>query len=84
MFKNYQPDVTATYTAELALDATALVRRLSLLMCAGQLSEPTQKIMVDALNATALTNSSSNDRKLDRICAGVLMVLGCTEYLIQK
>ena len=86
VFKNYQPDVTATYTAELALalDAKALVRRLNLLMCAGQLSEPTQKIMVDALNATALTNSSSNDRKLDRICAGVLMVLGCTEYLIQK
>ena len=86
VFKNYQPDITATYTAELALalDATALVRRLNLLMCAGQLSEPTQKIMVDALNATALTNISSNDRKLDRICAGVLMVLGCTEYLIQK
>ncbi len=86
LFRNYQPDVTATYTAELALalDAPALVRRLNLLMCAGQLSAATQKIMIDALNANALTAASTKDRQLDRICAGVLMVLGCSEYLIQK
>ncbi len=86
IFRNYVPDVAATYTAELALalDAPALVRRLNLLMCAGQLSAATQKLMTDALNANALTASSNNDRKLDRICAGVLMVLGCSEYLVQK
>ncbi len=86
LFRNYVADVTATYTAELALalDAPALVRRLSLLMCAGQLSAATQKIMVDALNANALTTASTNDRKLDRVCAAVLMVLGCSEYVVQK
>lgn len=86
LFRNYVADVTATYTAELALalDAPALVRRLNLLMCAGQLSAATQKIMVDALNANALTTASTNDRKLDRVCAAVLMVLGCSEYMVQK
>ncbi|WP_394755572.1 DUF1800 family protein, partial [Rhodoferax sp.] len=86
LFKSYLPDVTASYTAELALalDAAALVRRYNLLMCAGQLSAATQKIMVDALNASALTASSTNSQKLDRICAGLMMVLGCSEYLVQK
>ena len=86
LFRNYQPDVTASYTTELALvlDAAALVRRMNLLMCAGQLSAATQKIMVDALNVKPLTASSSNDQKLDRICGAVLMVLGCSEYLVQK
>ena len=70
LFRNYAPDVTATYTAELALvlDAAALVARLNLLMCAGQLSPATQKIMVDALNATALTASSTANQRLDRVC----------------
>jgi uncharacterized protein (DUF1800 family) len=82
----YLPDVAATYIPELALvfDAPALVRRLNLLMCAGQLSAATQKTMADALNANALAANSNNDRKLDRVCAGVLMVLGCSEYLVQK
>ena len=86
LFKNYQPDITASYAAELALvlDAPALVRRINLLMCAGQLSGATQKIMVDALNANLVTATSNNDRKLDRICAALLMVLGCSEYLVQK
>ena len=86
VFANYQPDVTATYTAELALalDAPALVRRFNLLMCAGQLSPATQQIMVSALNANLLTADSNTDRKLDHICAGLLMVLGCSEYLVQK
>ena len=38
----------------------------------------------DALNANLVTATSNNDRKLDRICAALLMVLGCSEYLVQK
>ena len=85
-FKNYLPDVKATYAAELPLatDAAALVKRLKLLLCAGQLSASTEKIMVDALNAKPVTASSSADEKLNRIGAAVLMVMGCSEYLIQK
>ena len=86
VFANYQPDVTATYTTELALvlDAPALVRRFNLLMCAGQLSPATQQIMVTALRANPPTADSSLDRKLDHVCGGLLMVLGCSEYLVQK
>ncbi len=85
-FKNYLPDVKATYAAELPLaaDAAALVKRLKLLLCAGQLSAATEKIMVDALNARPVTANSSADEKLNRIGAAVLLMMGCSEYLIQK
>ena len=86
VFKNYLPDVKATYAAELPLaaDAAALVKRLKLLLCAGQMSAATEKIMVDALNARQVTDTSTNEQKLDRIGAAVLMVMACSEYLIQK
>jgi uncharacterized protein (DUF1800 family) len=84
-FTNYQYDITASYAAELALvnDAAALVARLNLVLCAGRLST-TQVLMVNALNATPITSTSTAAQKLDRIAAAVLMVMGCTEYLVQK
>lgn len=79
-------DITATYTAELALvaDATALVRHLNLWLCAGQLSEATQNLLIGALSATPITPTSSDSAKRDRVAAAVLMVMACPEYLIQK
>ena len=79
-------DLTAPYTAELALvlDASALVQRLCLLLCAGQLSAANQTLIVTALNATALTASSTDSAKLDRVAAGVLLVMASSDYLIQK
>jgi uncharacterized protein (DUF1800 family) len=79
-------DITATYTAELALvlDATALVKRLNLLLCAGQLSAATQGLIVTALNATPLTATSTDSAKLNRVAAAVLVVMASAEYLIQK
>lgn len=79
-------DITATYTAELALvaDATALVRHLNLWLCAGQLSEATQNLLIGALSATPITATSSDSAKRDRVAAAVLMVMACPEYLIQK
>lgn len=79
-------DLTVAYTAELALatDAAALVSRLNLLLCAGQLSAATQALIVTALNATALTASSSEANKRNRIGAAVLLVMASAEYLIQK
>ena len=79
-------DITAAYTAELALvlDATALVKRLSLLLCAGQLSAANQALIVNALNATALTAASTDSAKRDRVAAGVLLVMASADYLIQK
>ncbi|MEI8325366.1 MAG: DUF1800 domain-containing protein [Betaproteobacteria bacterium] len=79
-------DITASYLAELALvtDAAALVARLSLLLCAGQLSADTQTLIVTALNATAVTAASPDAKKLDRVAAAVLLVMASAEYLIQK
>ena len=68
----------------LVLDATGLVKRLNLLLCAGQMSAANQSLIVTALNATALTASSTDNAKRDRVAAAVLLVMASSEYLIQK
>ena len=79
-------DITAAYTAELALvlDAAALVKRVALLLCAGQLSAANQSLIVTALNANALTAASTDSAKRDRVAAAVLLVMASSEYLVQK
>jgi uncharacterized protein (DUF1800 family) len=79
-------DITAPYASELALvtDANALVTRINVLMCAGQLSSATVALIVNALNATPVTATSSSTLKRNRVCAAVLMVMATAEYLIQK
>ena len=79
-------DIAAAYSAELPLagDAVALVKRLNLLLCAGQLSADNQALIVNALNATAITASSSDSARRDRVAAGVLLVMASADYLIQK
>jgi hypothetical protein len=85
-FRNYVADITCSYTAELALvnDPIALVRRVVLLMSANQISQATQDIMVQTLNATALPANPSDSQKLDRVAAAIFMVMACPEYLVQK
>ena len=91
-YNTYSRDITASYAAELLVvaDVPTLVNRLNLLMCAGQLSASTRTLRITALSTTALpAPTASNaqavlDAKLNRICAGVLMVLASAEYLIQK
>lgn len=79
-------DIKATYTNELAIvtDADALVARINLLMCAGQLSAATVKLIADALKATPVTNASTDSVKLDRVAAAVFLVMASAEYLVQK
>ena len=79
-------DITAPYTAELALaaDAAALVKRLALLLCAGQLSAANQMLIINALNATPVTAASPDSVKRDRVGAAVLMVMASSDYLVQK
>ena len=79
-------DITANYSAELALvaDAAALVNRLNLLLCAGQLSPANQNLIVNALNATPITVSSSDSARRDRVAAAVFLVMASADYLIQK
>ena len=84
--QTYVPDVTASYAQELALvtDANALVNRLNLILCAGQLSAANQATIVAALNGTAVTAASSANQKLDRVGAAVLLVMASADYLVQK
>ena len=79
-------DIAAAYSTELPLagDALALVKRLNLLLCAGQLSPDNQALIVNALNATVITASSSDSARRDRVAAGVLLVMASADYLIQK
>ena len=79
-------DMQASYVNELPIahDASALVRRLGLLLCAGQLSGATQTLIVEALEASPITSTSSNTVKLDRIASAVLLVMASAEYLVQK
>jgi uncharacterized protein (DUF1800 family) len=79
-------DIAAAYSVELALaaDAPALVARLGLLLCAGQLSVTTRSLIVNALNATPVTAASSDSARRDRVAAAVLLVMASADYLIQK
>ncbi|MGR4868748.1 DUF1800 family protein [Variovorax sp. LARHSF232] len=80
-------DVKSSYPNEMGLvmDASALVDRLNLLLCANQLDpEGTVKLIKNALATPALTASSSEAARLNRVRAAVLMVMAAPEYLIQK
>jgi len=79
-------DIVPDYTAELALvsDPTALVRRLSLLLAAGRLSQNTENNIVTALKADNITSSSSDTAKLYNVCRAILFVMSAPEYLVQK
>lgn len=79
-------DIQARYTTELALahDTKALVARLNLLLCAGQLPAALQARMEAALNATPLTATSPPDKRLDRVAAAVLLAMAAPQYLVQK
>jgi uncharacterized protein (DUF1800 family) len=83
---NNDKEVVASYPAEkaLVLDAAALVRRLNLLLTANQLSATTVTLITTALGTPNLTAASSDNAKLNRICAAVLLVMGSPEYLVQK
>jgi uncharacterized protein (DUF1800 family) len=84
-------DIAPNYVKELELvgDASALMSRINLIMCAGQLSGPTQKIIVDALNGTPLPPATAKpediqNAKLDRISAAILLTMANPEYLVLK
>ncbi|WP_439520825.1 DUF1800 domain-containing protein [Hydrogenophaga sp.] len=85
-YNNYAYDVVASYSTELGVvtDATALVNHIALVLTAGQLTAATRQVMVTALNATPVTNASSDLVKRRRVWAAILMVMASAEYLIQK
>jgi uncharacterized protein (DUF1800 family) len=79
-------DIAPTYAAELALvlDANALVNHLNTVLCAGRLTATNVTLIVNALNATALTATSTDQQKLDRVAAAVFLVMASSDYLVQR
>jgi uncharacterized protein (DUF1800 family) len=87
-------DIKAAYTREIELatnptagNPTALVDHLNLLLCAGQLSGGTVASIANTVGSMAhvvasATTTATNLR--NRVCAAVLMVMACPEYLVQK
>jgi hypothetical protein len=85
----YKLHTVANYASELALvtDATALVKRVSLLMAAGQISDANQTLMINAIATMPINSSNATtlaSQRLDRVSAAILMVMASSEYLIQK
>jgi uncharacterized protein (DUF1800 family) len=81
------PDVYTDFVREapLAENLPALVRRLNLLLAAGQLSVPTERRILDILN---LGGAARPGWPLDwykfRVVAAVTLVMSSVEYLVQK
>lgn len=71
------------YAAELALvnDPPALLNRLNLLLCAGQLSADTISTIVTAITSISTSTVAG---QLNRVNAAILLVMASPEYLIQK
>ena len=85
----------ANYTTEIALaespskaSPSDLVNRINLLMSGGQLSADTISTITTAVGSMAgtitgnATQTATNLRR--RVCAVILMVMSCAEYLVQK
>jgi hypothetical protein len=68
--------------------ARAIMTALNTQMCAGQLKPASLSLMINALRdgmvARQVKASSSANLKRDTICAAILMILACPDYLIQK
>lgn len=82
----YVPDIVPDYSAEFALvgDTPALVRRLNLLLAAGQLSQTTQDFIVNALRADRIQANADANFKRIHVARAILFVMASAEYLIKK
>lgn len=79
-------DIVPDYAAEKALvtNPQALVDRLNLLLCAGQLSPATVQLIVTALQADRIQANSSEDFKQIHVARALMFVMCSAEYLAQR
>ncbi len=79
-------DLVPDYSAEKALvgDTVALVNRLNLLLCAGQLSAATVQIIVNGLRADNIRADAPDPFKQTHVARAVLFVMCAAEYLVQR
>ncbi len=68
--------------------ARAIITQLNMQMCAGQLQAGSLTLMINALRdgmvAKQVKTTSTAAVKRDTVCAALLMILACPDYLIQK
>jgi hypothetical protein len=79
-------DITPDYREELALvaDSVALVRRLNLLLCAGQLSEATVNLIANGLRADGIRADADETFKRIHVARAIVFVMCSAEYLVQR
>jgi uncharacterized protein (DUF1800 family) len=79
-------DIKADYSAllPLASNAQALLAWLNMRLTAYQLTDATQRAIFTSLNSYTVNANSSNDVKLNRIYAAVLLIMASPEYIVQK
>jgi uncharacterized protein (DUF1800 family) len=97
----YSSDIVGDYSSLLALInnasinpaeglrvAQAIVARLNLLLCAGQLSAGTISIITNALRdgmiQRSITSTTNIDIRRDLVAAAILLVMTSPDYLVQK
>ena len=79
-------DISPDYAIEKALvtNSQALVDRLNLLLCAGQLSAATVQLIVKALQADRIRSDASDDFKSIHVARALMFVMCSAEYLAQR
>lgn len=79
-------DLVPDYSVEkaLAVDTQALVNRLNLLLCAGQLSGATVQLIVKGLRADNIRADSTDEFKQIHVARAVLFVMCAADYLVQR
>lgn len=79
-------DITPDYSAEMALvsDTPALVQRLNLLLCAGQLSQASVDVIVQGLRADRITADANESFKRSHVARALMFVMCCPDYLAQR
>jgi uncharacterized protein (DUF1800 family) len=79
-------DIVPDYTEELALvaDTPALVRRLDLLLCAGQMSQSTRELIIEGLQADRIRADSNDEFKRVHVARAIVFVMCSPDYLVQR
>lgn len=82
----YRNDIKPDYSALLPIagDAKALVAWVNLHLTANQLSANTVSLITASIEKLAITATSTDKDRLNRIYGAILLVMACPEYLVQK
>jgi uncharacterized protein (DUF1800 family) len=82
----YRDDIKPDYSALLpiASDAKALVDWVNRHLTANQLSANTLSLIQASVEKLAITATSTDKDRLNRIYGAILLVMACPEYIIQK